>query len=128
MRLGAKDLVATVLVALIAVPYVGYLINGEMPFVKDPRGMAAVGLALGAVAFLVVRQHDSANRVGLTEIGLAVVSLALGTVTLFAAETAAADVLLALFMGSILLWLVVELSDHAGAFGAAGHPTRTVHQ
>jgi hypothetical protein len=23
-------------------PYAGYLINGEMPFIKDPRGMAAV--------------------------------------------------------------------------------------
>jgi hypothetical protein len=128
MRLGVKDLVATVLVALIAVPYVGFLINGDMPFIKDPRGMAAVGLVLGIAAFLVVRSGDAVNRVGKTEIGLAVGSVALGLVALGFAETAAAEVLLALFMGSILLWLVVELADHFGAFGDAGHPTRTVHQ
>ncbi|RDI31983.1 hypothetical protein [Lentzea flaviverrucosa] len=50
MRLGVRDVVATVLVALIAIPYVGYLINGEMPFVEDPRGMTAIGLVLGVAA------------------------------------------------------------------------------
>lgn len=128
MRLGVKDLIATVLVALIAVPYVGFLINGDMLFIKDPRGMAAVGLALGIVAFLVLRSGDAVNRVGKTEIGLAAGSMTLGFVAFGLAETAAADVLLALFMGSILLWLVVELADHFGAFGGAGHPTRAVHQ
>ena len=68
------------------------------------------------------------NRVGKTEIGLAVGSVALGIVALGLAETAAADVLLALFMASILLWLIVELADHLGAFGDSGHPTRTVHR
>lgn len=122
MRLGVKDVVATVLVALIAIPYIGYLINGEMPFVKDPRGMAAVGLALGVVAFLVMRWGDAFDRLGVAEIGLAVLVLALGVVTLFLAETAAAEVLLAVFMGSILLMLMVELADHAGVFrGAVSH-------
>ncbi|WP_329791786.1 hypothetical protein V1227_07620 [Lentzea sp. DG1S-22] len=50
MRLGVRDVVATVLVAPIAIPYIGYLVNGEMPFVRDPRGMAAVGLVLGVAA------------------------------------------------------------------------------
>ncbi|MFC3893873.1 hypothetical protein ACFOWZ_20545 [Lentzea rhizosphaerae] len=122
MRLGVKDVVATVLVALIAIPYVGYLINGEMPFVKDPRGMAAVGLVLGVAAFLVVRWGDALDRFGWAEMGLAVLVLALGVVTLFLAETAAAEVLLAVFMGSILLMLMVELADHAGVFhGAVSH-------
>ena len=49
MRLKSKDLLASILFAAIAVPYVGYLINGEMPFIKDPRGMSATGLALGVV-------------------------------------------------------------------------------
>ena len=34
----------------------GYLVNGEMPFVKDPRGMSAVGLLLGQAAFLVLER------------------------------------------------------------------------
>jgi len=39
-----RDLVATLIFAAVMVPYVGYVINRSMPFVKDPRGMSAVGL------------------------------------------------------------------------------------
>jgi hypothetical protein len=98
-----RDLIATVLVAAIGLPCVGYLINGEMPFIKDPRGMSAVGLVLGAVAFLVMRSGDAVDRLGKTEIGLATVSLVLGAVALALAETAAAGALLAIFMASILV-------------------------
>ena len=52
MRITLRDTVASILVAAIAVPYVGYLLYGSVPFVQDPRGMAAVGLILGFVAFL----------------------------------------------------------------------------
>jgi hypothetical protein len=114
MRLKMKDLVATILFAAIAVPYVGYLINGEMPFIKDPRGMSATGLVLGVVAYLVMRRDDLFDRVGKAETALALASLALGMVALVLAETAAAEVLLAVFMGSILLVWAVELLDHAG--------------
>jgi len=51
MKLKFKELIATILFAAIAVAYVGYLINGEMPFIKDPRGMSATGLVLGVAAF-----------------------------------------------------------------------------
>jgi hypothetical protein len=47
MRLKARDLVAPLLVALIAVPYIGYLVREEMPFMKDARGMSATGLRPG---------------------------------------------------------------------------------
>jgi len=107
--------VATVLVAAIAVPYVGYLINGEMPFIKDPRGMSAIGLVLGVVAVLVLRRDDLFDRIGKAETGLAVVALVLGLVALALAETAAAEVLLAVFMGSILIVWAVELLDHAAS-------------
>jgi hypothetical protein len=117
-----QDLIATVLVAAIAVPYVGYLINGEMPFIEDPRGMSAVGLVLGVLAFLVQRTGDRFDRVGKTETGLAALALALGVVALIVAETAAAETLLAVFMGSILVVWAVELLDHMGAFGRL-HPT-----
>ena len=125
MKLQFKDLLATTLVAAIAVPYVGYLVNGEMPFIKDPRGMSATGLVLGAVAFLVMRRDDLFDRVGKAETALAAVSLVLGLVALGLAETAAAEVLVAVFMGSILVVWAVELMDHAGirpggGFGAAG--------
>ena len=123
MRLKIRDLVATILVAAIAVPYIGYLINGEMPFIKDPRGMSATGLVLGVVAFLVLRTGGMLDRFRNLEIGLAVVSLVLGVVALALAETAAAEVLLAVFMGSILIVCAVELMDHAGILPGAGHRT-----
>jgi hypothetical protein len=116
MKLKFKDLIATILFAAIAVPYVGYLINGEMPFIKDPRGMSATGLVLGVVAYLVMRQDDLSDRVGKAETALAAVSLVLGLVALGLAETAAAEMLLAVFMGSILIGWAVELMDHADIF------------
>jgi hypothetical protein len=124
MKLRFKDLIATILFAAIAVPYVGYLINGEMPFIKDPRGMSATGLVLGAIAYLVMRRDDLFDRIGKAETALAALSLVLGIVALALAETAAAEVLLAVFMGSILVLWAVELMDHAdifrgGGFGAA---------
>ena len=114
MRLTMRDLFATLLVAAIGVPYVGYLMNGEMPFVQDPRGMSAVGLILGAGAFLLVRGSNAKDRVGTSQNVLAAIALVLGLVALAFAETAAAEVLLAVFMGSILVVWATEVADHAG--------------
>ena len=121
MRLQVRDLVAMLLVAAIAVPYVGYLIDGDVPLVQDARGMSAVGLLLGAAAFAVLVGDNKRDRVGKIETGLAMLSAVLGVVALALAETAAAEVLLAIFMGSILVVLAVELIDHAG-WWHAGHP------
>ena len=74
-----KDLLGTILFAAIAVPYIGYLINGEMPFIKDPRGMSATGLVLGVATYLVMRRDDLSERVGKAETALAVASVALGS-------------------------------------------------
>lgn len=114
MKLTLRDLVATLLVVAIAVPYIGYLMNGSMPYIEDPRGMSAVGLLLGAVAFLVMRSGDELDRAGKAEAGIALVSLVLGLVALAFAETAAAEALLAVFMVSILVVWAVEMIDHAG--------------
>ena len=125
MRLTRRDLVATLLVLAIAVPYVGYLANGSMPLIRDPRGMAGVGLVLGFVAFLVMSNGDVLDRVGRAENGGAMVSLALGVLALVMAETTLAEVLLAVFMVSILVVWAVELMDHVGVVpGHAPVPAR----
>ena len=121
MRLTVRDLVATLLVVAIAVPYIGYLIDGEMPLVQDARGMAGVGLLLGGAAFVVLLGGNEQDRLGKIQIGSASVSAVLGIVALGFAETAAAEVLLALFMASILVVLAIVLIDHAG-WRHAGHP------
>ncbi|WNB86964.1 hypothetical protein [Cellulomonas sp. ATA003] len=127
MRLKTKDFVAILLTAAIAVPYVGWLIDGDMPFVKDPRGMSAVGLILGVAAFLVLRRGDPVDRVGKAEIALAVAALVVGVTALVLAETAAAAVWLAVFMGLIAVVVVVELVDHAGAVPGHDRQVATLH-
>jgi hypothetical protein len=124
-KLTLRDLVATVLVLAIAVPYIGYLINGEMPYIQDPRGMAAVGLLLGAAAFLVLRTGDEYDKAGKIESGVALVALVLGLFALAFAETAAGEILLAVFMGSILVVWAMELLDHSNVVHwHGGAPTR----
>ncbi|HEX6498979.1 MAG TPA: hypothetical protein VF054_08100 [Micromonosporaceae bacterium] len=123
MKLKGRDLVATILVVAIAVPYIGYLVNGSMPFVQDARGMTGVGLAFGALAFGVLKYGDTANPLTRGEIAVASVSLALGLAALLLAETAVAATLLALFMVSILVVWAVEVIDHAGIAHRSNRPT-----
>lgn len=115
MRLTVKDWVATVLVVAIAIPYVGYLINGEMPFVEDPRGMSAVALILGAAAFFVLWRGDLADSFG--KVGTLAVAgsvLMLGLAAFAFAETVAAETLLAVFLAALLIGWAFVLADHTG--------------
>ena len=128
MKLKTRDLLATILVALIAIPYVAYLVNGDLPFIKDPRGMSALGLVLGAAAFLVLWPSETHDRAGTTENVMAASSGVIGVITLLLAETAAAEVLLAVFMVTILVvWAVIE-ADRAGFIHAGHQPARLQHQ
>lgn len=114
MTIKARDWVATALVALIAVAYIGYLIRGEMPFIEDPRGMSATGLVLGVAAYLTMTWGDAFDRTGKTETALAAVALALGVVAVVFAEAAAAETLLAVFMAAIALVWAMKMVDHTG--------------
>jgi len=128
MRITLRDTLASILVAAIAVPYVGYLLYGSVPFVQDPRGMAAVGLILGFVAFLLMWGPDALDRIGKVELTVAIVALGLGVAALVLAETAFAEVLLAVFMASILVVWAFELMDHLGMIpGSTHHPTSPMH-
>jgi steroid 5-alpha reductase family enzyme len=127
MRLDRRDAFASVLVALILVPYIGYLIRGEMPFIQDPRGMAATGLVLGAAAFLVADRVSVHDAVGRVEVALAVTALTVGVAALLLAETVVAEALLAAFIAMIVIVWTVKLLHHAGVIqaergGAIGLP------
>ena len=126
MRLKARDLVGTVLVIAIAVPYVWYLIDGSAPFVEDPRGMSAIGLLLALAAYMVMQRGDPDDTTDRVEIALYVVSLGLGVLAVTLAETASAEVLLAVFMGSILVVWAIKMMDHAGVLPMAQHPTGSI--
>jgi hypothetical protein len=110
-RLTFKDLIATVIVIAVAIPYVGYLIRGEMPFVQDPRGMAAVGV-IGLIACFGawgVGIHTTFGKVMLLA-GVAVLGLGISA-ALIGAE--GSELLLAIFMAAIALVYLAETAYHA---------------
>jgi hypothetical protein len=110
MRITYRDAIATLLVAAIVVPYLGYLTWGDMPFIEDPRGMAATGLVLGlaaaAVAGRAALDPEPLHRAAL---GSGVAALALGIAALWAETN---EVLLALFIAAIVVtWAVGEIAS-----------------
>jgi hypothetical protein len=119
MKLTRKDLIATLLIAAVVVPYVGYLIWDEMPFVQDPRGMAAVGivgLLLGFAAWGVGLR----SMFGKVMLVLGIATLGLGiAAALVGAE--GSELLLATFVGAIVLVWAIETMHDAGLFGTGAH-------
>ncbi len=117
MRFAYKNTIASLLIAAILVPYLGYLVWGEMPFLKDPRGMAATGLVLGLAAAALTGPAMFApglwHRITLA---IGIVTLALGIATVWVATS---EVLLAAFMAGIAVTFalaeVVHAEEPAGA-------------
>jgi hypothetical protein len=64
-RLSYRDGFAALLLAAVAIPYVGYLIRGEMPFIQDPVGMAAVGITGLVLSYLAwgIETHSTFGKV-----------------------------------------------------------------
>ncbi|MGY1669810.1 hypothetical protein [Geodermatophilus sp. SYSU D00710] len=110
MTSTTRNTIATVLVAAIVVPYVGYLIRGEMPFLQDPRGMGTVGLVLGLAAVAVTGRAAFApgspvHRAALTT---GVVALALGIATVWSGTS---EALLAVFIAAVVVtWALGEVA------------------
>jgi hypothetical protein len=111
-RLTRRDAIATVLVSAILVPYVGYLVNGSMPFIHDSREMAGVGLGGLILSFIAwgVGLRTSFGKVllagGLASLVVGIAALGIGT--------EGNDPLLAVFIGSIVVLWAAETAVHAG--------------
>jgi hypothetical protein len=121
-KLTVRDILATLFVAAVVVPFIGYSVRGSMPFVQDPRGMAGVGIvgclltlaafgrgALGTGAF---------ERVMVT---LGALTLAVGIAALIA-ETSWA-LLVPMVAGLVIIWAIALLHDagYIAPTRAAGH-------
>jgi hypothetical protein len=119
MRLTWRDGAATLLVAAIAVPYIGYVINGSMPFIQDPTGMAGLGLLLGAAAAVIggwVILHEGTFLRVTTE-ALALVSFGLGITALLSEhlmDLTARQFVLGAFMLSIAAMWGLALLHYGG--------------
>ena len=60
-KLTLRDILATLVVAAVVVPFIGYPVLGSMPFAHDPRGMAGVGIA-GCLLTFAERGRDALGR------------------------------------------------------------------
>ena len=119
MRLTWKDGVATALIAAIVIPYVGYHVRGEMPFIEYPRGMAATGIVGLLLCFAAwgIGIHTTFGKV-MAIVGAAAIGLGIAA-ALIGAE--GSEVLLAVFVGAIVLVWAVETAFHAGLLGRLTH-------
>ncbi|MFP3712597.1 hypothetical protein [Puerhibacterium sp. TATVAM-FAB25] len=107
MRHHLRDWIALGIAAAIVVPYVGYLVRGSMPFVQDPRGMAAVALVLGVAGFMVLDVGTDTRRPQPVELLLAGGTVALGLAAFLLAETVLAEGLLAALVVAVVLVLLL---------------------
>ncbi len=118
-RLNMWDGLAALFIAALAVPYIGYLVRGSMPFIHDARGMAATGLVLGGAAFLAMLEAMRPARLDRFQVATVVGTLIMGLVAVGLAETFAAGLILAIFMAMVLVTWLLELSDHIGMVRAS---------
>jgi hypothetical protein len=110
-RLTFRDAIATVVLLAVAIPYIGYVVWGEVPLVEDPRGMAAVGILGLILSFLAwgIGLHSTFGKVMLL-IGLAAMGVGLAA-ALIGSE--GSELLLVFFMAMIAIIYVAEIAYHA---------------
>jgi hypothetical protein len=115
-KLTLRDLTATLIVAAIIVPFIGYSVRGSMPFVQDPRGMAGVVLA-GAVLALAAfgRAAFGSGRFEQVMIALAVLTIGLAVAALIAENVWA--LLVPAVAGVVIVW-ALALAHDAGYLSA----------
>ena len=119
MRFTWKDTTAAVLVAAVVVPYLGYLIRGEMPYIHEPRGMAITGIVFGVAAVALLTGRPALGRGTFERVALVLGVVALGTG--LTALWTGNEVLLATFIGLIVATWVLDTLLHTRVLPATRH-------
>ena len=96
---------ATLVTAVVVVPFVGYTVHGSLPFVQDPGGMATLGvLGILGVGIAFGDEAFGDARIGAVMAVLAVVGLVFGVLAVVV-ETSWA-LLVPMMIALVALWLV----------------------
>ncbi len=123
----ARDIIATAMIAAVAITYVALLGGTGMWIIADPRGGAAMGLVLGFAACIAVGDATTATTGGTwrTAVGFMVpVLVAAGIVTVVTNSWVA----LAVFMGAlVLLWAATTARHIVVTPGGATSHTGAAH-
>lgn len=109
-KLTARDLLGTLVVAAVVVPFIGYSVRGSMPFVQDPRGMAGVGIVGAVLAFAAFgRKAFGSGAFEAVMVTLGIVTIGFGIAALIA-ETMWA-LLVPMMAGLVLMWVLALVHD-----------------
>ena len=120
-KLTIRDLMATLIVAAVVVPFIGYSVRGSMPFVHDPRGMAGIGIAGCLLMFAAFgRERLGTGAFEWFMVTLGVLTLGFGIAALVA-ETAWA-LLVPMVAGLVIIWAAGLL--HGAGYIAPAHAVR----
>lgn len=120
-KLTLRDILATLVVAAVVVPFIGYSVRGSMPFVQDPRGMAGVGIAGCLLTFAVLgRERLGTGAFERVMVTLGVLTLGFGIAALIAETTWA--LLVPMVAGLVIIWAAVLLHD--AGYIAPAHAVR----
>ncbi|MBC6445892.1 hypothetical protein [Actinokineospora xionganensis] len=110
MAVTWRDGASSALVAVIVVSYTWYQNTGSLLFVRDARGMAVVGLALGLTA-CVVGARVTDGHMPVARLVLGVLAMISGVLTL----VVSAEWSLGLFMLTVItLWLTTTFRHISG--------------
>jgi hypothetical protein len=117
-KLTTRDLLATLIIAAVVVPFIGYSARGSMPFVQDPRGMAGVIIvgslltfaAFGRRAFGTGTYEWVMVTLGVLTLGFAIAVIAETVWTLLVPAVA----------GLVLMWALALLHDAGYVASAHG--------
>lgn len=113
MQLTRRCASATLLVAAILVPYVGYLVRTEMPLVQDAGGRAATGVILGLLAFAIVgRSALGSGALTWAGVAIGIAAIGLGVAAVWAESN---ELLLGAFIATIVVLWALETLSHTGA-------------
>jgi hypothetical protein len=121
-KLTFRDLLATLITAAVVVPFVGYSVRGSMPFVQDPRGMAAVGIVGALLTFAAFgRTAFGTGSFETVMVTLGVLTLGFGIAALIV-ETSWA-LLVPMVACLTLMWALALIHDagYLASGHAAGH-------
>ena len=102
-KLTLRDILATLTVAAVVVPFIGYSVRGSMPLVRDPRGMAGIGIA-GCLLTFTAFGRDALGTGAFERfmVTLGVLTLGSGMAALIA-ETSWA-LLVPMVAGPVIIW------------------------
>jgi len=121
-KLTVRDLLATLVIAAVVVPFIGYSARGSMPFVQDPRGMAGVVIVGAVLAFAVLGRRALGTgtfegvmvTLGVLTLGFAIAALIAETVWVLLVPAMA---------GLVLMWALALMHDagYVAPEHAGGH-------